>query len=102
MRHATEMPHILDCLVARNPRWPQPWALDPIVSMWQVRFFEVSAEELVKQRQSFKDGQLAIRIEDDVFDMAKHNAFVDSIAEETAAFKAVQQKAAAEQVRPHV
>ena len=58
----------------------------------------MSSEELVKQRQSFKDGQLSIRIENDVFDMAKHNAFVDSIAAETATFKAIQQEAAAKQV----
>lgn len=64
-----------------------------------MRFFEVSSEELVAQRQSFKDGQLAIRIEDDIFDMAKHNAFINSIAAETAAFKAVQQEASAKQVR---
>ena len=64
-----------------------------------MRLLEVSSEELVAQRQSFKDGQLAIRIEDDIFDMAKHNAFIDSIAAETAAFKAVQQEASSKQVR---
>jgi len=64
----------------------------------QVRFFEVSPEELVVQRQAFKDGQLVIKIEDDIFDMAAHNNFVDSIAAETADFQTVQRNAAEKQV----
>ena len=67
-----------------------------------MRFFEVSEEELGKQRQGFADGQLEIKIEDEIFDMAAHNAFVASIAEEVAAFKAVQQVAAAKQVRERI
>lgn len=76
--------------------------LKPNPCIGQVRFFEVSEEELVKQRQSFKDGQLAIKIEEETFDMAKHNAFVESIAAETAAFQATQREAAAKQVRTHI
>ena len=65
----------------------------------QVRFSEVTEDELVKQRTLFRDGQLSLKIEAETFDMAKYNAFVDSVAEETAAFKQKQQEAAAAQVR---
>ena len=64
----------------------------------QVRFFEVSPEELVVQRLAFMDGQLVIKIEDDIFDMAAHNNFVDSIAAETADFQTVQRNAAEKRV----
>ena len=65
----------------------------------QVRFFEVTEDELVKQRRLFRDGQLSLKIEAETFDMAEYNAFVDSVAEETAALKQKQQEAAAAQVR---
>ena len=64
----------------------------------QIRYFEVTEDELVEQRKLFRDGQLALKIETDTFDMAKYNAFVVSVAEETAAFKAKQQEAAVAQV----
>jgi urea carboxylase len=64
----------------------------------QVRFFEVSEEELEQQRLLFSDGQLALGIEESVFDMAEYNAFVEGIATEVAQLKATQRKAAAEQV----
>lgn len=35
----------------------------------QVRFFEVSEEELEKQRSAFSNGQLKIKIEEDDFSM---------------------------------
>ena len=66
----------------------------------QVRFFEVSEEQLVEQRKLFRDGQLPLKIEEETFDMAKYNAFVESVAEDTAAFKKKQQQAAVEQVLP--
>ncbi len=67
-------------------------------SFLQVRFFEVSEEQLVEQRKLFRDGQLPLKIEEETFDMAQYNAFVESVAEETAAFKQKQQRAAVEQV----
>ena len=37
--------------------------------MTQVRFFEVSEDELEKQRSAFSNGQLEIKIEEDNFSM---------------------------------
>ena len=76
-----------------------PQNYSPMPSL-QVRFFEVSEDELVEQRKLFRDGQLPLKIEEESFDMADYNAFVESVAEETAAFKKKQQQAAVEQVLP--
>jgi len=76
----------------------QTLTIDCHLRFLQVRFFEVSEEQLVEQRQLFRDGQLPLKIEEDTFDMARYNAFVESVAKETAAFKQKQQQAAVEQV----
>ena len=52
----------------------------------------------MEQRKLFRAGQLPLKIEEETFDMARYNAFVESVAEETAAFKQKQQRAAVEQV----
>lgn len=43
--------------------------LSALLALVQVRFFEVSEEELEKQRSAFSNGQLRIRIEQQQFSM---------------------------------
>ncbi|KAL3134817.1 hypothetical protein ABBQ32_007791 [Trebouxia sp. C0010 RCD-2024] len=65
----------------------------------QVRFFEVSEEELEKQRSAFSNGQLRIRIEQQQFSMREYNEFASSVSEESNQMKAVQKVAVAKQVK---
>ena len=39
----------------------------------QVRYYEVSEEELEKLREDFKNGRMQVRIEQDTFDMHQYN-----------------------------
>ena len=59
----------------------------------QVRFFPVSADELLEIREGFPYGDYPLRIEEEEFDLKKYHAFLDSIAESAAAFKQTQQSA---------
>lgn len=57
----------------------------------QVRYFEVSEEELLKAREDFRTGQYKIKIEDSTFDFGAYTKMVASIQPEVAAMKARQQ-----------
>lgn len=59
----------------------------------QIRFFPVTADELLKAREDFLHGQYPIRIEEETFSLAKYNTFLASIENEAAAFKKTQQQA---------
>jgi urea carboxylase len=59
----------------------------------RIRFHEVSAEELLQFRRDFPHGQASLRIEDDVFRVRDHRAFLAANAEGIAAFKSRQQAA---------
>lgn len=66
---------------------------------FQIKFFEVSEEELEVQRAAFAAGQLQLETQEQSFDMAAYNRFVADVAREAAAFREKQQAASAQQVR---
>ena len=68
----------------------QPWLLR---FLDQVRFYEVSHEELLDFRQKFLNGQVRLRIEDSAFDMANYGKLLQKNADSIAAFQ--QQRKAA-------
>jgi urea carboxylase len=59
----------------------------------QIRFYEVSAAELLEIREDFPYGGYPLRIEECPFRLKDYHAFLESIRGESAAFKAGQQAA---------
>ena len=59
----------------------------------QIRFYPVSAEELLDIRKDFPLGRYPLKIEQQEFRLADYEAFLTSIAGESAAFKQRQQAA---------
>lgn len=57
----------------------------------QVRFFPVSADELLKIREDFPLGRYQLEIEETTFSLKEYNAFLADQAESIAAFKTQQQ-----------
>ena len=75
----------------------KPWLLRPFD---QIRFYPVSAAELLEMREAFPHGELPLQIEETVFRYRDHLAFLETIAAETRESKARQQEAfAAERSR---
>jgi urea carboxylase len=75
----------------------RPWLLR---SFDQIRFFPVSAEELLEQRRLLRDGRGELRIEPGRFELAAHHRFLASIAGGIEAFRGAQRAAfAAERAR---
>lgn len=65
----------------------------------QVRFYQVSEEELEAAREGFQNGSYQIRIEQSQFDMASYTAMLESIKDEVAALKERQKAAMAVQLQ---
>ncbi len=61
-----------------------PWSLR---FFDQLRFFPVSAEELMDAREKFPHGLYPLRVEETTFNLREYQAFLDSIKDEAAAFK---------------
>jgi len=61
-----------------------PWSLR---FFDQIRFYPVSAEELLQAREDFPHGRYELRVEETSFNLKEYQAFLDSISEEAAAFK---------------
>ena len=81
----------------RSGVWEKPWLLR---GFDELRFFEVSNEELMDMRREFPLGRLPLKIEDTTFSLAEHEAFLAREAESIAAFRSGQQAAfAAERAR---
>ena len=59
----------------------------------RIRFYEVSAAELLEIREAFPHGGYPLRIEEGVFRLRDYHAFHDSIRDSAAAFKQTQQAA---------
>ena len=59
----------------------------------QIRFFEVSADELTQWRRDFLSGRRKIKIEDTTFSLAEHRAFLEDNAASIAAYEATRQTA---------
>jgi len=74
----------------------KPWLLR---NFDQVRYYEVSEDELERMRTDFANGRLELEIEEVEFDMAEYNAMMADAAIEVAAMKEVQRAAMAEQMR---
>jgi urea carboxylase len=75
----------------------RPWLLR---SFDQIRFFPVSAEELLEQRRLLRDGRGELRIEPGRFELAAQHRFLASIAAGVEEFRGAQRAAfAAERAR---
>ena len=74
--------------------WEQPWLLR---GFDELRFFEVSNDELMEMRRDFPLGRLPIEIEETTFSLAEHEAFLEREADSIAAFRTRQQTAFAEE-----
>jgi len=59
----------------------------------QIRFYPVSAEELLQMRRDFPYGRFSPKIEEGEFRLKDYQQFLSSIADEAAVFKATQQAA---------
>jgi len=68
----------------------RPWLLR---GFDQLKFFEVSNEELLELRRDFPLGRVELKIEPYVFSMADHSAFLDQQADSIATFQERQQLA---------
>ncbi|MEM9386154.1 MAG: urea carboxylase [Pseudomonadota bacterium] len=68
----------------------QPWLLR---TFDQLRFFEVTHEELMEMRRDFPLGRLPLRIEDTAFRLAEHGSFLREHSEAIECFRHTQQTA---------
>jgi urea carboxylase len=59
----------------------------------QVRFYPVSEDELMQMREAFREGQMTLDIQEEVFDLGEYQRFLDGIEPELVEFRA-RQKAA--------
>jgi urea carboxylase len=59
----------------------------------RIRFFPVTAKELLEMREAFPQGRYSVRIEDGVFDLDEYQRFLALIADSATAFKEKQQAA---------
>jgi urea carboxylase len=67
-----------------------PWSLR---FFDQIRFYAVSAEELLEARDKFPHGRYELRIEETTFNLKEYTSFLDSISLEAAEFKKRQKQA---------
>jgi urea carboxylase len=68
----------------------------------QIRFYPVTADELLQLREDFPQGRYKVRIEETTFRLHEYHKFLRSIDTEAAAFKAKREAAfAAERERWH-
>jgi urea carboxylase len=66
-----------------------PWSLR---FFDQIRFYPVSAEELLDAREKFPHGRYELRTEETTFNLAEYQQFLNSISIEAVAFKKHQQE----------
>lgn len=59
----------------------------------QIKFYEVSTEELHQLREDFPHGRFELKVEEDVFDLGKYNEFLEENKVSIDAFKLKQQTA---------
>ncbi len=71
-------------------RTPEPWLLR---FFDQLRFYSVSAKELLEIREEFPHGGYSLRTQEGTFRLKDYNAFLREIAPEAALFKHQQQAA---------
>ncbi|MHB1140179.1 MAG: urea carboxylase [Sulfuricaulis sp.] len=73
-----------------TPEFGQPWLLR---FFDQIRFFEVSEDELLQIRADFPLGRYRLKIEEQTFSLRAYNAFLSAERDSIAAFKTRQQAA---------
>jgi urea carboxylase len=74
--------------VTKNFETGKPWLLR---FFDQIRFYPVSAEQLLRHREDFLMGKFTLAIEEERFRLRDYHAFLSGIASEAAQFKAKQQ-----------
>jgi urea carboxylase len=67
-----------------------PWSLR---FFDQIRFYPVSADELLEARIKFPHGRYELRVEETTFNLKEYTRFLDSISVEAATFKKNQKEA---------
>jgi len=81
----------------RTAEFPKPWLLR---FFDQIRFYEVSEDELLQLREDFPQGRFGLRIEETRFSLRRYREFLDANAESIARFEARRSAAfAAERAR---
>ncbi len=81
----------------RTPEFQQPWLLR---FFDQIRFYEVSEDDLLAMRDAFPKGGVRLDIEETTFSLARYNRFLEDNRDSIQAFKQRQQ-AAFEAERQH-
>jgi urea carboxylase len=78
-----------------HARWRGAAAGEPWLLRFfdQIRFFPVSAEELLAYRRELRDGRRALRIEPGHFELAAHRRFLESIRGDSERFRQTQRAA---------
>jgi urea carboxylase len=76
--------------VTKNFETGKPWLLR---FFDQIRFYQVSAQALMRHREDFLAGKFNLAIEEETFRLRDYHIFLKRIAPEAAAFKAEQQTA---------
>src|SRR5450432_458017 len=74
--------------VTKNFETGKPWLLR---FFDQIRFYPVSAEQLLRHREDFLVGKFTLEIEEERFRLRDYHAFLSGIASEAASFKSKQQ-----------
>ncbi len=59
----------------------------------QIRFYPMSAPDLLKYRDAFIQGKVKLEVQEETFSLRRYNEFLRSISDETTAFKTKQQAA---------
>ncbi|MDQ8180570.1 urea carboxylase [Pelagicoccus sp. SDUM812005] len=72
----------------KNFKEGKPWLLR---FFDQIRFYEVSADELLEMRQDFIHGRFELKVEESTFDLAAYNQFLGDNEADIKTFKAKQQ-----------
>lgn len=74
----------------KNPDFEKgmPWLLR---FFDQIKFYEVSEQELMQMREDFKAGRLKLRVEEGILNLKEYNDFLIENEESISKFKAVQQ-----------
>ena len=67
----------------------KPWLLDMFD---QVRFYEVTKDEIVKYRDMFSKGEFALDVKNEAFNVNDYNSFVNSIRDDIKQMKTTQKE----------
>lgn len=80
----------------QTTEFTQPWLLRYFD---QIRFYEVSAEELAEFRRDFPKGKVSPRIQETEFSLAEYQSWMAKIETETMAFNSIRERAFEDELR---